>query len=105
MSSTKTKESLFDRLWDMTEKEQKELEKPFVENRLRRGFAAAYDEVQLQIMDYKNQINNLYTGGAIQSLDLNRVISLRSSIADAEATAEIIDSEYQELFNESLSSK
>ena len=98
---TEKTESLFRKLYKGTKEYFDAARLPFIEDKIKGKLKAGYRDAKMQVITAQEEKEKLREN--IRDYDIDKAIKLSADIINAEATAELIEKEYRELFNEEIS--
>ncbi len=92
--------NLFDTLWNGAEELLKGIEKPFIERKLKREFAAARDAALMSVDTAHKNLSDLRK--QLKDYPLEEVLEQRQNIRDLMTTVQEIEAEYADLFGKKM---
>jgi len=90
------KESLFSQLYEGAKDSLKNLQKPLVENQLKRKFHSAYDDAAQQIFDTKFKQDEARS--TLKEYNINKILELKQKEAGLVRSQEAVVEEYLNMF-------
>ena len=95
-----SEKSLFDRLYDETDKALQVLKKPLIKKQMKRKLATAFDSAENKIIDAETALQDLR--GDFKNYDVNKVLEQNQIIDANKELQKTIAEEYLKMFGKAL---
>ena len=92
--------TLFQKLYKSADAAIKLMKAPLTEKSMKRSFQAAYDDAE-RIMD-ESEISLMEERQKFNKVEVNKILTLKKTIRQAQVQRRDIEDEYKELFNSEL---